>query len=206
MTQNHQKTSYDSKTGWAPIRCVIWRSMVPLRPRYREPWAMARNKGVALMTSTSVTCGTRPSGRLLSPSLPGCTWLSWMAASMTAILWLCSWSSLCNLNKQRAGHNLLLPALLQKLVGEFLLIFRRGNLTGMLAGLLRDFSEPPKEGSNIFGGNSGAFFVRKFVAPKKFFRAKSTLQMCHLKTFKRISCGLDVQNEVPTLAPNLQNA
>ena len=25
--QTHQKTSYDSKTGWAPLRCVIWSSL-----------------------------------------------------------------------------------------------------------------------------------------------------------------------------------
>ena len=44
-----------------------------------------------------------------------------------------------------------------------------------------DFSDPQNKGSKKIGEYFGAFFVRKFVAQKKIFRAKFTLQTCHLK-------------------------
>ena len=40
-------------------------------------------------------------------------------------------------------------------------------------GIWRDFLDPQNKGSNISGENFGAFFVRKFVPPKFFFRAKT---------------------------------
>ena len=46
----------------------------------------------------------------------------------------------------------ILPALLQKLVGElFFLNFWEGNLAGSLAGILRDFSDPQNKGSKFSG-------------------------------------------------------
>ena len=48
-------------------------------------------------------------------------------------------------------HRKLLPVLLQKLVGDFFFDFLEGNLVGILAGILRDSSDPKNKGSNISG-------------------------------------------------------
>ena len=51
-----------------------------------------------------------------------------------------------------------------------------GKFGGNFVGI---FSAPQNKGSNNFGEHLGAFFVRKFVARTKIFRAKFTLQTCH---------------------------
>ena len=73
-----------------------------------------------------------------------------------------------------------LPARLQKLVGEFPLIFHRefvGKFGGNFAGFLRTH----KIKAQTFRENFGAFFVRKFVAQNKDFVPKFALQTCHVK-------------------------
>ena len=67
---------------------------------------------------------------------------------------------------------IVLPALLQKLVGDFFFDFSQGNLenlVGNLQGISGDFFWPTEQRLKHFGENSGAFFVRKFVARKKSF-------------------------------------
>ena len=46
---------------------------------------------------------------------------------------------------------IVLPALLQKLVGGFFLILRREIMREILAGILRDFSDPQKKAQNLRG-------------------------------------------------------
>ena len=58
--------------------------------------------------------------------------------------------------------------------------FSQGNL-GNLVGNLAGFCGFLLSESSKIRGNFGAFFVRKFVAHTKIFRAKFTLQTCHLK-------------------------
>ena len=63
-------------------------------------------------------------------------------------------------NTSRTGTNtpkFVRPALLQKLVGEFLLDFPQGDLVGNLAGNVRDFLDPRNKGSNMSGKNSEHF-------------------------------------------------
>ena len=55
------------------------------------------------------------------------------------------------------------PALLQNLVGENVLIFRRE----IWREIRRDSSFPPQYRLKIFGQNFGAFFARKFLAQRK---------------------------------------
>ena len=43
------------------------------------------------------------------------------------------------------------------------------------------FSEATEQRLKKFGENFGAFFVRIIRSSKKIFRAKFTLQTCHLK-------------------------
>ena len=63
-----------------------------------------------------------------------------------------------------------LPALLQKLVGEFFFDYSQGNLVGILAGFLAGiFFLTHRIKAQEFRGNFGAFFERRFVAQKKSF-------------------------------------
>ena len=62
---------------------------------------------------------------------------------------------------------------------RFFFLFFEGNFVGNLAGILRDFFGPTKGRLKDFGENFGAFFVRKFVAPKTYFVPKFALQTCH---------------------------
>ena len=48
-----------------------------------------------------------------------------------------------------------------------------------------NFSRPQNKRLKKLGGHFGAFFVRKFVAQTKIFRAKFTLQTCHLNQSPR---------------------
>ena len=69
----------------------------------------------------------------------------------------------------------ILPALLQKLVGEFFFDFSQGNLenlVGNLEGIFRGFFLTHRTKAQNFRENSGAFFVRKFVARKKNLSCK----------------------------------
>ena len=65
----------------------------------------------------------------------------------------------------KEGKNVL-PALMQKLVGEFILNFGREIWLGIWREFHRIFSDPPNKGSNKFGENFGAIFMRNFVAQK----------------------------------------
>ena len=78
----------------------------------------------------------------------------------------------------------LLPALLQKLVGEFFVDFWDGNFVGNLAGILRDFSDPQcvKGKAQTFWGKFRSIFREKIRGSKRIFRANFVLQTCHPKT------------------------
>ena len=52
-----------------------------------------------------------------------------------------------------------LPAPLQKLVGEFFCFLGEGNFVGNLGGIFRDFFRPTKQRLKNFGEKFGAFFV-----------------------------------------------
>ena len=71
-----------------------------------------------------------------------------------------------------------LPALLQKLVGDFLSL--GGKLGGKFGGNFAGFFQTHKRLQN-FGEIFRAFFMSKFVPRKKIFRAKFVLQMRHSK-------------------------
>ena len=68
---------------------------------------------------------------------------------------------------------------------NFLWFFARkfGKFSGKFGGNFAGFFWPTEQRLKHFGENSGAFFVTKFVARKKNFRAKFTLQTCHLKIY-----------------------
>ena len=74
---------------------------------------------------------------------------------------------------------MILPALLQKLVGAFSFDFSWGNLVG----ILWEFFGPQKEKLKIFGGKYRSTFRKKIRSSKKIFRAKFALQTCHLKKY-----------------------
>ena len=79
---------------------------------------------------------------------------------------------------------LILPALLQKLVGEFFFYFSLGNLenlVGNLEGILRGFFLTHRTKAQKFRGKFRSIFRKKIRGSKKIFRAKFTLQTCHLK-------------------------
>ena len=84
-------------------------------------------------------------------------------------------------NCQDMSKNIL-PALLQKLVGDFLKYFA-GKFGGKFGGNFAGFFLTHRRKAQIFRGHFGAFLVRKLVAQKKSFRAKFTLQMCRLKKY-----------------------
>ena len=65
-------------------------------------------------------------------------------------------------------YQLLLLALLQKLVSDVFLIFHWEILRDICQEFCRRFFEPQKKGSKFFGANFGALFVRKFVAQTIF--------------------------------------
>ena len=77
----------------------------------------------------------------------------------------------------------LLPALLQKLVGEFFLIFRReifGKFSGKFGGNFAGFFLTHRTEAQKFRGKLRSIFRNKIRSSKKIFRAKFTLQTCHL--------------------------
>ena len=73
----------------------------------------------------------------------------------------------------------ILPALLQKLVGNFLIFGR--NLAGSLAGILRDLCLTHNKGSKNRAKNR-RIFRGKFRASKKIICAKFVLQTCQFST------------------------
>ena len=78
------------------------------------------------------------------------------------------------------------PALLQKLVGEFFFDFSQGNLenlVGNLEGIFRGFCLTHRTKAQTFRGKFRSIFHKKIRGSKKIFRAKFTLQTCHLKIF-----------------------
>ena len=79
------------------------------------------------------------------------------------------------------------PALLQKLVGEFFLIFRRkfGKVSGKFGGNFPGFFLTHRTKAQNFRGNFWSIFRKKIRSSKKIFRAKFTLQTCHLKNCPR---------------------
>ena len=98
---------------------------------------------------------------------------------------------------------------LQKLVGDFFLIFSRGIWEiwwEILAGILRDFFLTHRMKAQKFRGKFRSIFrKRKFVA-QIFFRAKFTLQICHLNRLRTLtwnrSCScicMRVESDVRTL-------
>ena len=77
-----------------------------------------------------------------------------------------------------------LPALLQKLVGEFFFDFSQGNLenlAGNLEGIFRGFFLTHRTKAQKFRGKFRGIFRKKIRGSEKIFRAKFTLQTCHLK-------------------------
>ena len=75
-----------------------------------------------------------------------------------------------------------LPALLQKLVGEFFFDFSQGNLenlVGNLEGIFRGFFLTHRTKAQKFRGKFRSIFRKKIRGSKKIFRAKFTLQTCH---------------------------
>ena len=87
------------------------------------------------------------------------------------------WISVCKIRE-------FLPALLQKLVGDFLFIFTREIWRDIWRELC-GFFDPQKKGSKLSGKNLNirAFFVRKFVAQQKFFVQNS---LCRRATLNRV--------------------
>ena len=82
---------------------------------------------------------------------------------------------------------LVLPALLQKLVGEFFWFFagKFGKFNGKFGGNFPGiFSDPQNKGSK-FSGKFRSIFRKKIRGSKKIFRAKFTLQTCHLNDLGR---------------------
>ena len=80
--------------------------------------------------------------------------------------------------KQSTQWHLLnvLPALLQKLVGDFLILGGGGNFARNLAGILRDFSHTQNKGSKCSGKISEHFWRENSCLEQKIFRANFVLQ------------------------------
>ena len=103
--------------------------------------------------------------------------------------------------KEHATHSavrilmhFVLPALLQKLVGEFFFDFSHGNLenlVGNLEGIFQGFFLTHRTKAQKFRGKFRSIFRKKIRGSKKIFRAKFTLQTCHLNT----SAGNDYEND-----------
>ena len=76
-----------------------------------------------------------------------------------------------------------LPALLQKLVGGFFDSSQGNleNLVGNLEGIFRGFFLTHRTKAQKFRGKFWSIFRKKIRGSKKIFRAKFTLQTCHLK-------------------------
>ena len=78
---------------------------------------------------------------------------------------------------------IVLPALLQKLVGEFFFDFSQGNLenlVGNLEGIFWGFFLTHRTKAQTFRGKFRSIFRKKIRGSKNIFRAKFTLQTCHL--------------------------
>ena len=83
----------------------------------------------------------------------------------------------------------LLPALLQKLVGEFFFDFSQGNLenlVGNLEGIFRGIFLIHRTKAQNFRGKFRSIFRKKIRGSKKIFRAKFTLQTCHLNGLRAL--------------------
>ena len=84
------------------------------------------------------------------------------------------------------NHRLPLPALLQKLVGEFFLIFagKFGKFSGKFGGNFPGFSLTQRTKAQKIRGKFRSIFRKKIRGSKKIFRAKFTLQTCHLNVYR----------------------
>ena len=65
-----------------------------------------------------------------------------------------------------------------------------GKFSGKFGGNFPGLFWPTEQRLKNFGEIFGAFFVRKFVARKKIFRAKFTLQTCHPKKCQKVGLPL----------------
>ena len=76
----------------------------------------------------------------------------------------------------------LLPALLQKLVGEFFKFFagKFGKFSGKFGGNFAGFFLTHRTKAQKFRGKFRSIFRNKIRSSKNIFRAKFTLQTCHL--------------------------
>ena len=102
-------------------------------------------------------------------------------------------NSICSLflsiTHRRGGEwsiSIFLLALLQKLVGNFFLIFRR-EIREIWWEFWREFCgifSDDRIKAQQFRGKFRGIFRKKIRSSKKIFRAKFTLQMCHLKVFQ----------------------
>ena len=93
---------------------------------------------------------------------------------------------------------IVLPALLQKLVGEFFFDFSQGNLenlVGNLEGIFRGFFLAHRTKAQKFRGKFRSIFRKKIRGSKKIFRANFTLQTCHLNV-SSIARGVDCRDPV----------
>ena len=143
--------------GWFP-KGWFWRMF---------PWNENRNEGTFAKTTLLETA-------LLSPSDP--FWCSQKGGFQKGGFGGCSPGTKTG---TRARSPKLLPALLQKLVGEFFFDFSQGNLenlVGNLEGIFRGFFLTHRIKAQKFR----SIFREKIRSSKKIFRAKFTLQTCHL--------------------------
>ena len=80
----------------------------------------------------------------------------------------------------------LLPAILQKLVGEFFWFFagKFGKFSGKFGGNFPGFFLTHRTKAQKFRGKFRSIFRKKIRSSKNIFRAKFTLQTCHLKSLR----------------------
>ena len=98
--------------------------------------------------------------------------------------------------------HIFLPALLQKLVGDFFLIFRR-EIWKIQWEIWREFSGDffltHRTKAQKIRGKFRSIFRKKIRGSKKIFRAKFTLQTCHLNIFLELGDGrLSISYATPT--------
>ena len=88
------------------------------------------------------------------------------------------------------SREFVLPALLQKLVGDLCFDFSQGNLenlVGKLEGIFRGFFLTHRTKAQNFRGKFRSIFRKKIRGSKNIFHAKFTLQTCHLKNLPVLS-------------------